>query len=128
MNGTLNDVASQFRFAVGNKAESTSTGANTGGSVDTLLSTGQPADGRAAITASIGESSGITTFQVQESDASGSGFADISGALITFADTGQARSSGISFNRSKRYLRSVQTNAEDAVVASSTFILAYKVV
>lgn len=128
MNGILNDAASSFRSFVGNTPASTSSGANAGTAVDTLLAGQQPVDGRMALIAQVGATTGTVAFQVSESDVSGSGFSDISGALLSFTATGDDTVQQISFTRTKRWLKVTQTNGANTTLGSSLLLGAYKAV
>lgn len=49
---------------------------------------------------------GIGTFKIQHSDASGSGFTDITGATVSWTDADSDKTVGVQVNRiTKRYLR-----------------------
>jgi hypothetical protein len=126
LNGALNDVASQYRSFVGNTPASTSSGANAGTAVDTLLAGQQPVDGRMALIGMCGATTGTVAFQVSESDTSGGSYTDITGALLSFSATADDTVQQISFTRTKRWLKVTQTNGANTTLGSSLLLGEYK--
>lgn len=128
LNGTLNDVANQFRSFVGNTPASTASGANAGTAVDTLLAGQQPVDGRMALIAQVGATTGTVVFQVAESDTSGGSYTDITAGILSFTSTSDDTVQQISFTRTKRWLKVTQTNGASSTLASSLLLGEYKAV
>lgn len=65
-------------------------------------------------------STGVGTVKIQHSDASGSGFTDITGASVSYADTDSNKIVGIQVNRiTKRYLRvALDRGTANSVIAA----------
>src|SRR5262249_48016450 len=106
MSTKLHDLANQTVQGAGLNPQQLGSGATSGTGVDLLAG-----DGRCfaiQITGAVGGTSPTLDGKIQESDSSGSGYADISGATfsqVTAANNVQV----ISFERTKRYVRYVGT-------------------
>src|SRR5262245_33404282 len=106
MSTKLHDFANQTVQGGGLYSQQLGSGTTNGGAVDLLNG-----DGRCfavQITGAVAGTSPTLDGKIQESDTSGSGYTDISGATftqVTVANTVQV----ISFDRTKRYVRYVGT-------------------
>lgn len=121
MSTKLHDVGSQTVLGVGLVPQSLGSGANNGSAVDLLQGDGNCF--AIQITGAVGGSSPTLDGKIQESDATGSGWGDVSGATFT-----QATASGnvqcLTFQRTKRYVRYVGTigGSSTPTVLTAVFI------
>jgi hypothetical protein len=119
MSTKLHDLATQVELK-GGAGPQTSTSTVTGTGVDMIH-----ADGRCFAVQHVGTVSGTSPTldgKIQESDASGSGYADVAGATFTQV-TASTNLQVIAFERTKRYLRYVGTIAG----TSPSFALAVQI-
>lgn len=114
MSTHLHDVAGNVLAKTGLSPQTLSTGANSGSALDLLHGEGQCF--AIQLTGAVA-GSGTVDGKIQESEASGSGYADISGATFT-ALTSSNAVEVIRFVRTKRYVRYVGTIAGTSVVTA----------